>query len=427
MKYRNLFLILSLLAFSNFGKAQTTVSGSIYSSTTWALTGSPYIITNNIVLFGGATLTIEPGVEVRFGDGITFEVRGALVAEGTASKRIYFTAANGSPTRSIYKGFKIETSTASLKMAYCNTSYAYNVVDLTQAIGSFSIHNCAFTNNYYGVGDQAAGVYFTADSCYFENNKWGVGTSGFAKGTVKNCLFVNNEVGGEVDAAYNSVFLNNTVTGVVAYTTLHNCEVANNNVGVEWDGHASTSMTGNNIHDNAVGVKLDRFWNQSGIVFTNNKICGNTTWNLDYRGTNNATLNGNCWCTGDSSAIRTKISDGYVNIASGLVSFNAGTSCTVGINQSPVTSNPNPTNVPIPDVNVYPNPFFDHITIELSDTSSVPLTFLLIDKTGQVVVRVENIKAKMVNVSRDKLPAGLYFYQVRRDKQLIKTGKLIAE
>jgi hypothetical protein len=116
-----------------------------------------------------------------------------------------------------------------------------------------------------------------------------------------------------------------------------------------------------------------------------------------------------------------------VNIASGLVSFNAGTSCTVGINQSPVTSNPNPTNVPIPDVNVYPNPFFDHITIELSDTSSVPLTFLLIDKTGQVVVRVENIKAKMVNVSRDKLPAGLYFYQVRRDKQLIKTGKLIAE
>ena len=40
----------------------TDVSGEISQDTTWTLSGSPYIITGDVTVNGGYTLTIEPGV-----------------------------------------------------------------------------------------------------------------------------------------------------------------------------------------------------------------------------------------------------------------------------------------------------------------------------------------------------------------------------
>ena len=45
--------------------ADTNVSGDV--SGNWTLANSPYIATNNLVLQSTDTLTINPGVEIRFG------------------------------------------------------------------------------------------------------------------------------------------------------------------------------------------------------------------------------------------------------------------------------------------------------------------------------------------------------------------------
>jgi len=46
------------------------VSGAIRTNTTWTKAGSPYVVTGSVTVYGdtttGVTLTIEPGVEVRF-------------------------------------------------------------------------------------------------------------------------------------------------------------------------------------------------------------------------------------------------------------------------------------------------------------------------------------------------------------------------
>ncbi|MBW1706406.1 MAG: hypothetical protein JRJ86_14755, partial [Deltaproteobacteria bacterium] len=79
--------------------AETYVSGTISAHTTWTLTGSPYIVTGDITVHyssynnSTATLTIEPGVEVRFNAGTGLYVGyyggsgrkyyGALSAQGT--------------------------------------------------------------------------------------------------------------------------------------------------------------------------------------------------------------------------------------------------------------------------------------------------------------------------------------------------------
>ena len=68
-----LFVIMFSLPAVSF--AETYVSGNITADTTWTLEGSPYMVTGDVtVRYSGynsstATLTIEPGVEVRFEPG----------------------------------------------------------------------------------------------------------------------------------------------------------------------------------------------------------------------------------------------------------------------------------------------------------------------------------------------------------------------
>ena len=90
----NLFSItLSLLLFLSITiTAQTNVSGLISSNTTWLLTGSPYIITGNVLVNNSAVLTIEPGVVVKFNTGTSLQIDGTIIARGVSDNNIIFTS-----------------------------------------------------------------------------------------------------------------------------------------------------------------------------------------------------------------------------------------------------------------------------------------------------------------------------------------------
>ena len=72
--------------------AQTPVNGIINANTTWTLANSPYIVTGNLLVSSGVTLTIEPGVLVKFGYPLYLQVDGTLIAQGTSSHKIIFTS-----------------------------------------------------------------------------------------------------------------------------------------------------------------------------------------------------------------------------------------------------------------------------------------------------------------------------------------------
>ena len=95
-----IFLTLFLLiAFTGISAAETQVSGTISTNTTWDLAGSPYMISGNVYVYNTTmtpTLIIEPGVEVNFSQSgsLIFDYRNPffskLIAAGTFEQPIVF-------------------------------------------------------------------------------------------------------------------------------------------------------------------------------------------------------------------------------------------------------------------------------------------------------------------------------------------------
>ena len=103
---RRLLAVLSLMLLARVGSAAeclspgspcdgpgTSVSGPITTNTTWTLAGSPFVITGNVFVQAGVTLTIEAGVCVKAQSQLGINVDGQLIAQGTSAAPICFTTA----------------------------------------------------------------------------------------------------------------------------------------------------------------------------------------------------------------------------------------------------------------------------------------------------------------------------------------------
>lgn len=74
-------------------KDPNAIGGNISKDSTLTLEGSPYLVEANLVVKNGATLTIEPGVRLKFNPSVGMTIRGTLKAMGTESNKIVFTSA----------------------------------------------------------------------------------------------------------------------------------------------------------------------------------------------------------------------------------------------------------------------------------------------------------------------------------------------
>ncbi|HEX3131762.1 MAG TPA: right-handed parallel beta-helix repeat-containing protein, partial [Thermoanaerobaculia bacterium] len=85
----------------------TTVCGSITSDTLWKALDGPFIVTCEVVVPAGVTLTLEPGVVVKFNSLLGIQVLGSLVAQGTQSRGILFTSNRSRLRRGDWDGIGI--------------------------------------------------------------------------------------------------------------------------------------------------------------------------------------------------------------------------------------------------------------------------------------------------------------------------------
>jgi hypothetical protein len=289
-----LAIVTPLIVFSININGQTNIKGGIYSNTTWTLAKSPYIVTDTIVVFPNVTLTIQPGVVVKFADDKFIEVRQAsIVAIGTAKDSILFTSNSSSATPGKYQGINLKEGSLTSKFNYCIFRYASQSIFST-CTGSLIIKNSSFNFNKIGIRslqgftmvdtskfnynvDYGMHLRYLISSrintCSFSSN--GVGLhSGFYDGKTINCRFTSNKIGLDVyrmkfDLCYisknqigvqsfggitirNSTIDSNSVTGISSVgDSIINCKIRHNVVGVQ--ATVSTIM-GCTIENNNINI-----------------------------------------------------------------------------------------------------------------------------------------------------------------------------
>lgn len=207
---KRFFIIVSIVLFvfspfslqldqKNISRAATEIGyQNITADTTWDLAGSPYLITLNIYINKGITLTIEPGVIIKLGrTGIT--VGGKLNTIGTEENPIIFTSINdddrggksvdwstGQPTAEDWRSITIDEGGelnlnhatinygGTMGVYQCknnnfikqNTALAFNIdVPVVDVYGKASINNSEISHNTKGIAahDNSHYVYGQAE------------------------------------------------------------------------------------------------------------------------------------------------------------------------------------------------------------------------------------------------------------------------
>jgi hypothetical protein len=138
---------LELFSSMTFRMESVTYVGSYISSdATWELANSPYVITNDVLVDAGSTLTIEPGVEVRFNGSFTFRVAGSLYAIGNENNPVVFTSNKPEPNHGDWNTIEFTgVASDSLIMKHSVVKYAKSGLT-TKSIGRVVIEKCEFMN-----------------------------------------------------------------------------------------------------------------------------------------------------------------------------------------------------------------------------------------------------------------------------------------
>ncbi len=329
-----LFVILLTVTFSTFNFANralfqtvnaTYVEGPITQDTIWTLVESPFVLSKDIVVYPNVTLTIEPGVKVKFGGEFSLIILGRLYANGT-DKQITFTSNREQPVEGDWIAIKFNGAEKSILIG-CLITHAEDGMFIESGIveienstishcsqngitvksGSINVKDCT-VRLCSGSGINATDSAVTVKNSVIMENGNGLCVTGNGLIDVQKNIVIGNEGNGllltgnetsGVNISQNIISSNNNGIKIDAISH-HGIVIIHNNVssnlgnGFYISSLASTSITNNSVSYNNVGF----FYDQGNHAAHYNDIYGNEM-GMDV--TLNATVNAeqNYW--GDPS------------------------------------------------------------------------------------------------------------------------------
>lgn len=262
-----------VLARVSVAQATTHISAIHYTSnTTWTTAGSPYVLDGDVHVDSGVTLTINPGVIVKFnGSTRSLWVNGTLSASGTSGNRIVFTSYQDDSAGGDTNGDGTSTGTA---------GQWYGIEFMSGSSGTFDYADVRFGGSgASGSGSYADGVIHTqgsttsvsVDHSTLDHNSASGLQNGGGTTTVAHTTSSNNGTGLSVDNgvltvsgnssihdnSYNGIFMNMAGWTGTASTVNHSAVFNNGSNGLKlqvdaWTPDASTpNGEGNNIYGNS--------------------------------------------------------------------------------------------------------------------------------------------------------------------------------
>ncbi|MBN2280118.1 MAG: hypothetical protein JXQ65_06030 [Candidatus Marinimicrobia bacterium] len=268
------------------------VSNTIKNDTTWIEEKSPYIITEPISIYRGTTLTIEPGVIVKFHDNTSIEATSdvetdspaKLIIKGTSFSPVKFTSMSQTPKLDSWEGIKIDKNDEienfiieyakngietimenykyykvntykNIVVRYCETGLKglikiENGIIENCTIGSYPNYsstgyssieyeytNVLFQNNDYGIYSCKSGYQtqkIIIHDCSFENiSEYGIYSESFIlEHNIYNSSFKKNNIGAylrnKITLMYNCNFIDNRGLAFDRYSTHYRATGFNN-------------------------------------------------------------------------------------------------------------------------------------------------------------------------------------------------------
>ena len=181
MKTKLTFISILLFLLSQTSFSQTVIQeGEVYGN--WTKSSSPYLIQGEINIPADKTLTIEPGVVVKFEGYYAFNIYGSLIAEGAVGDSIVFTTDDHDTG---WHGLRFQQEDPNIqpdsKLLYCVVEYGKATGSCPENRGggiyvlrsNLIIANCCIRNNrsVAGAGEWGGGgIYCEYTSAIIDNN-----------------------------------------------------------------------------------------------------------------------------------------------------------------------------------------------------------------------------------------------------------------
>lgn len=326
------YLAVTLLLVSAIGlplfsevSATTYVGGSLNGNTNWTVSNGPYSLTENLIIYSGETLSIQPGVVVNL-RGYQIQVYGGLNAQGTNNNKIYFLSDGFSNSQIVFKSSSYQSCTIDYGVFYSvpitieggsprlSNSYftgtSFNaVITITSGVATIIDNVISTSNAQHGIhittgyvtisgntisgarAQQGFGIYNTGSTAPITANK----ITNFYSGiyTNKPCVIEQN------------IITNNINDGIVTEGTsgviIKNNAINYNKCGISRDA---------DIQNNTIARNTYGLWGQTdNSIIRYNNIVDNTLESIHLTESADVTITNNWWGTTDESTIRNTISD----------------------------------------------------------------------------------------------------------------------
>lgn len=260
-------------------------------SGTWTLAGSPYNIQGSITVPDASTLTIEAGVTVLFQGAYQLLVLGRVVAIGTSTNKINFTAADTtSGWRSIRFDSTLPTNDTS-KFIYCTLKHSQASTFLSNGAGS---------GFYFFNFSKAVISHCSITKCTAEKNGGGISCEYFSSPTISYNTISNN-----ISNSYGGggIYCSSSSNPTISYNVISNNAANGFYGGGIYCGQSSPPIYNNTISYNSAdfggGIHLDGVSSASEIFY--NTISNNSS---NHGG-------GGIYCSGSNSNV--KISNNIIS------------------------------------------------------------------------------------------------------------------